>query len=109
MAKLITDDIVVVDNGSTDNTLDIAKMHGCRVFQYSWDGYGANKNKGIEVANYDWILSIDADEVPDMELVNSIHNLWLRNTETVYNIKFRSYFGEKRIRFGTWGRDHHIR
>lgn len=109
MAKLITDDIVIVDNGSTDDTLQIAAKYGCRVYQYSWDGYGANKNKGIELANYDWILSIDADEIPDMELINSLHNLWLRNTEMVYDIKFRSYFGEKRIRFGTWGRDHHIR
>jgi len=109
MAKLITDDVIIIDNGSTDNTLNIAKSNGCRVYELGWDGYGANKNKGIELANYDWILSIDADEIPDMELINSLHNLWLRNTEMVYDIKFRAYFGEKRIRFGSWGRDHHIR
>jgi len=109
MVKLITDDIIVIDNGSTDATLNIAERYGCRVYGYSWDGYGANKNKGAQLANYDWILSIDADEVPDMELVNSLHNLWLRNTEMVYDIKFRTYFGQKRIRFGTWGRDHHVR
>jgi len=109
MAKLITDDIVIVDNGSTDSTLHIAAMHGCNIYQHGWEGYGANKNLGIELAKYDWILSLDADEVPDMELVNSLHNLWLRNPETVYDIKFKSYFGDKQVRFGTWGRDHHIR
>jgi glycosyltransferase involved in cell wall biosynthesis len=109
MVKLITDDIVIVDNGSTDDTVNICKGYDCRVYELSWDGYGANKNKGIGLARYDWILSIDADEIPDMELVNSLHNLWLRNVDTVYDIKFKSYFGDKRVHFGTWGRDHHIR
>jgi glycosyltransferase involved in cell wall biosynthesis len=109
MAKLITDNIILVDNGSTDSTLHIAAMNGCRVFHHSWEGYGANKNFGISLAKYDWILSLDADEVPDMELVNSLHNLWLRNPEMVYDIRFKSYFGDKQMRFGTWGRDHHVR
>jgi len=108
-AALITDDIIIVDNGSTDETLLIAEKYGCRIYQTNWSGYGANKNKGIKLAKYDWILSVDADEVPDMELVNSLHNLWLKSPEFVYDIKFQSYFGGKRIRFGTWGRDHHVR
>jgi len=109
MAKLITNDIVIIDNGSTDETLAIAANYGCNVYQSNWEGYGANKNKGIALAKYDWILSIDADEIPDMELINSLHNVWFKNEEYVYDIKFRSYFGKKRIRFGSWGRDHHVR
>lgn len=109
MSRLITDDIIVVDNGSTDNTLKIAKKNQCRIFHETWNGYGANKNKGIAWAKYDWILSIDADEVPDMELVSSILKLDLNNSKAVYDIKFRSYLGEKKIRFGNWGSDHHIR
>ncbi|CAN5199126.1 glycosyltransferase family 2 protein [soil metagenome] len=109
MARLITDDIVVVDNGSTDDTLAIAYESGCRIFQKTWDGYGANKNKGAEMAKYDWILSIDADEIADEELISSLHRLSLNNPKTVYDIKFRSYFAGKLIRFGIWGRDHHIR
>jgi glycosyltransferase involved in cell wall biosynthesis len=108
-ARLITDDIVIIDNGSTDETVEIAFTYGCRVYKKVWDGYGANKNKGIDSAKYNWILSIDADEIPDQELVNSLHQLNLDNPEVVYNIKFRSYFGAKPIRFGSWGRDHHIR
>jgi glycosyltransferase involved in cell wall biosynthesis len=108
-ARLITDDIVVIDNGSTDDTPHIAGIYGCRVYKKTWDGYGANKNKGIEAAKYNWILSIDADEVPDEELVNSLHKLNYKDPAIVYDIKFRSYFGKKLIHFGSWGRDHHIR
>src|SRR5438105_1708270 len=74
-ASEITDDIVVVDSGSTDETRDIAASYGCRVLQKPWGGYGANKNAGIELAKYNWILSIDADEVPDDELIGSLHRL----------------------------------
>ena len=108
-AKLISDDVVIVDSGSTDDTLDIAATCGCHIIERPWDGYGANKNKGIEMAKYDWILSLDADEVPDEGLIKSLHTLKLDKPETVYDIKFRSYFGNKPVHFGSWGRDHHIR
>jgi len=108
-ARLITDDIVVIDNGSTDDTTEIAGIYGCRVYNTTWEGYGANKNKGIEAARYNWILSIDADEVPDNELIGALHKLKLNDSAIVYDIKFRTYFGGKPIRFGSWGRDHHIR
>jgi glycosyltransferase involved in cell wall biosynthesis len=87
----------------------IANANNCRFYQREWDGYGANKNKGISLAKYDWILSIDADEVPDEELIQTLHQLKLDDPLMVYDIKFRSYFGEKLVRFGNWGRDHHIR
>lgn len=108
-AKLITDDIIIIDNYSTDQTYDIAVAEGCRVYQKNWDGYGANKNKGIDLAKYDWILSVDADEIADLELVLSLHSLKLTDPTMVYDIKFKSYFGKKLIRYGSWGRDHHIR
>ncbi|HTH82301.1 MAG TPA: glycosyltransferase, partial [Mucilaginibacter sp.] len=79
------------------------------MYKKQWDGYGANKNKGIEAAKYDWVLSIDADEIPDDELTKAIHDIDFKNVETVYDIKFCSYFGGKPIRFGSWGRDHHVR
>ncbi|WP_158992552.1 glycosyltransferase family 2 protein [Mucilaginibacter sp. L196] len=107
-AKIITDDIVIIDNGNTNNQENIY-AEGCRVFKKNWDGYGANKNKGVLVAKYDWILSIDADEVPDDELIKALHNLNYTNPAAVYDIKFRTYFGDKMIRFGSWGKDHHIR
>jgi glycosyltransferase involved in cell wall biosynthesis len=90
MATLITDDIVIVDN-QRDNTADTALQHGYRVY---------HKHKGIALAKYDWILSIDADEIPDMALIIPLHDLKLSSAEIVYDVKFKSYFGKKLIRFG---------
>ena len=108
-AKFITDDIIIVDNGSTDDTTRIAHDHGCRVYHENWESYGANKNKGIVRAKYHWILSIDADEIADTVLITALHNLVLEDQNVVYDIKFKSYYGQKLIHFGSWGRDHHIR
>ncbi|MFD2873054.1 glycosyltransferase family 2 protein [Mucilaginibacter ximonensis] len=108
-AKLITDDIIIIDNYSTDETCSIALSEDCRLYQCPWEGYGANKNKGIALAKYDWILSVDADEIADLELVLSLHTLKLNDPTMVYDIRFKSYFGKKLIRYGAWGRDHHIR
>lgn len=108
-AQLISDDIIIADNGSTDNTVAIALKYGCRVYNDRWDSYGINKNKGIARAKYNWILSIDADEIADTALAIAILQLELNDANTVYDIKFRSYYGKKLIRFGSWGRDHHIR
>lgn len=108
-AKLITDDIVIIDNYSTDETCNIALALGCRLYQCNWDGYGTNKNKGITLAKYDWILSLDADEIADLELALSMHSLKLDDPAMVYDVRFKSYFGKKLIRYGAWGCDHHIR
>jgi len=108
-ARLITNDIVIIDSGSTDSTDHIARMAGCRVFHANWAGYGANKNKGIFYAHYDWILSLDADEVIDDELIAALYQINYDEPNAVYDIHFKTYFGNKQIRFGNWGRDHHVR
>lgn len=105
----ISDDIIVIANGNIEDCLPEPRKAFCRVYQKSWDGYGANKNKGIDLARHDWILSIDADEIADDKLITAIHEIDWNNTGVVYDIRFRSYFGKKLIRFGGWGRDHHIR
>jgi glycosyltransferase involved in cell wall biosynthesis len=107
-AMQITDDIVLIVNNILDETHN-GSYPGYRVYKETWDGYGNNKNKGIAAAKYDWILSIDADEIPDNMLIQSLHGLNWDDQAVVYDIKFASYFGSKRIRFGSWGRDHHIR
>jgi len=107
-AKLITDDIIIINNNMGAEQ-SITSINGCRIYKKNWDGYGANKNKGIDEAKYNWILSIDADEMPDDDLIKSLHELDYSDAATVYDIKFRSYFGKKMIKYGSWGRDHHIR
>ena len=55
-------EIIVVDSGSTDRTVEIAKSFGAKVFVEEWKGYAAQKNSAIDKAKGDWILSLDADE-----------------------------------------------
>ena len=55
-------EIIVVDSGSTDRTVEIAKSLGAKVYVEEWKGYAAQKNSGIDKATGDWILSLDADE-----------------------------------------------
>lgn len=105
----VTDDIIIIDSGSTDGTLTICKQFGATVIETTWDGYGANKNKGIAVAKHNWILNIDADEVLDATLNQSLKQLDLNNENLVYEFKFKNFFCGKWIRFGEWAGDKHIR
>jgi glycosyltransferase involved in cell wall biosynthesis len=107
--QCITDDVVVVDSGSTDGTQQIVTAAGARLLETDWQGYGKNKNKGVAIARYDWILSIDADEIIDEVLIKQLQELSPQNDTIVYNIRFRAFLGNDMIRFGEWANDAHIR
>ena len=66
------DEIVVVDSGSTDTTVDIAQRHGARVIAKAWLGFGAQKQFAVEQAAHDWVLCLDADERVTPALQDSI-------------------------------------
>ena len=67
-ARDIVDEVVVVDCGSTDDTVAKAKALGAKVFYNAWDGYGPQKRFAEDCATNDWILNLDADEVVTPEL-----------------------------------------
>ena len=66
----ISDDILVVDSFSTDNTVAIAQQHGAKVVQRTYQGPADQKNWAIPQAKNEWILLLDADEVASPGLVN---------------------------------------
>ena len=70
-----TQEIVVVDSGSTDTTREIARSAGARVFAEPWNGFAAQKNSAIAHTTGDWILSLDADEEVSPELAREIQAL----------------------------------
>ncbi len=79
--KDIASEIIVVDSGSTDRTVEIAKSYGAKVFLEEWKGYAKQKNVGIQRASNKWVLSIDADEELSKELQLSIKRLFERNPD----------------------------
>ncbi|NII12294.1 glycosyltransferase family 2 protein [Oleiagrimonas sp. C23AA] len=57
------EEIVVLDSGSTDDTLTIAERHGARIEHHPFDDFGPQKQRAIDMARHDWVLNLDADEV----------------------------------------------
>jgi glycosyltransferase involved in cell wall biosynthesis len=70
--RALSDDIVVVDSGSTDGTQDIAKMAGARVIHNDWPGYGPQKRFAEDQCRHRWLLNIDADEIVPPNLATEI-------------------------------------
>ena len=79
-------EIIVVDSGSTDRTVEIAKSFGAKVFIEEWKGYAGQKNSAIEKASGDWILSLDADEELDERLQQTLANT-LESLERVETLR----------------------
>jgi glycosyltransferase involved in cell wall biosynthesis len=69
-------EVVLVDSGSTDRTVDIARAHGVRVVEQLWRGYGPQKRFAERLCSHDWVLNVDADEVVTPECVAELRKLF---------------------------------
>ncbi|TVQ44414.1 MAG: glycosyltransferase family 2 protein [Saprospirales bacterium] len=94
----IADEIIVVDSGSKDKTLEIAKDFGAKTFFNQWPGHVAQKNIALEKCTGEWILSLDADECLTPELAQKIkHIKQIEQTSAAngYYLNRKSYYLEK--------------
>ncbi|MEL6290399.1 MAG: glycosyltransferase family 2 protein [Pseudomonadota bacterium] len=91
-AAKVAREIVVIDSGSKDDTVAIAKAAGARVIENTWPGNGFQKRVGEEACTYDWLLDLDADEVLEDDLIAEIKALFADGEprETVYQTKLIS-------------------
>lgn len=101
----ISNDILLADSGSSDGTMSIAREAGAKVVSLEWKGYGGTRNEAALLARHDWILSLDADERVTAELAAAISQLNLQNDKIIYGFKRVNFLGNKRVRYGEWGRD----
>jgi glycosyltransferase involved in cell wall biosynthesis len=103
-------EIVVVDSGSTDTTLDIARDAGARVIEEPWKGFAAQKNSAIAHATGDWILSLDADEEVSPELAQEIQAILAGEPAfSAYRIPRLNHFLGHPLRHGGYWPDPKLR
>jgi len=108
----IADEIIFLDSGSSDRTPEIAQSFGVRFYHQEWLGYAEQKNKAIDLATGDWILSLDADEVLTAELRTEIRELLKRGVpEQIAGFKIPRvlFIGDTAVRGGGFYPDAQLR
>jgi glycosyltransferase involved in cell wall biosynthesis len=106
------DEIIVVDSGSTDKTIEICKeFKNCKTFNHTFSGYGEQKRVAVEYSSNDWVLSVDGDEVVTMELKTEIQNI-LNKEHIAYSnfyIPITLVFLGKVFKYGNESKKLHLR
>jgi glycosyltransferase involved in cell wall biosynthesis len=99
-------EVVIYDNGSTDQTEEIARRYtNVRFIRGEFLGFGPTKNKAAELAEHDWIFSIDADEQASPELIRELASLSLADPKMLYETLRQNFMLGKHVRHSGWGRD----
>ena len=96
------DEIIVLDSGSTDDTIQLAKAAGARLTETDWPGYGIQKNRATDASSGEWILSIDADERISPALANEIISKVNSPEFNVYEIPRKSLYVSKFMKHSGW-------
>lgn len=97
------DHIVVLDSGSTDTTLDIARAYGAEIHvSADWPGFGPQKNRCMALLNTDWILALDADEVLTPVLAEEIRSVISSAQSDVYALPRLSNYCGRWMRHSGW-------
>ncbi|HEX2618379.1 MAG TPA: glycosyltransferase family 2 protein [Flavobacteriales bacterium] len=107
--KAVADDIVVLDSFSTDRTEAIAREHGARFFQHTFDGHIEQKNWAITHAQHSWVLSLDADEALDDKLTRAIQEVKRSGNADGYTMNRLTNYCGTWVRHGGWYPDRKLR
>ncbi|MDP9042872.1 MAG: glycosyltransferase family 2 protein [Bacteroidota bacterium] len=107
--KDVADEILILDSYSTDQTVAIAESKGAIVSQEVFKDFIQKKNKAVELASYDFVLSLDADEALDPLLSDSISYVKKTGTARAYRMNRCTNYCGKFIRHGSWYPDAKIR
>lgn len=106
-AKFLADEIIILDSGSTDKTVEIAKKYGAKVFERDFDNFANQKNAAANYATGEWILSMDGDEELTPELSKEIKEV-IEDGYNGYLIPRRNFILGKEIKHSRWSPDKHI-
>ncbi len=103
------DEVIILDSGSTDETVSICKKFTPHVYQTDWPGFGPQKQRALEKATGDWVFSIDADEIVSQQLANEIKKAIQSTKFAGYKVPRLSTFCGKTIHHSGWWPDYTIR
>jgi glycosyltransferase involved in cell wall biosynthesis len=104
------DEIVVLDSGSTDRTVEIARGFTDRVLVTDWPGYAEQKNRAAREASHDWIFSLDADERVTPELAASVARVRERGPDVDgFRVARRAWYVDRWVRHSGWYPDWQVR
>jgi glycosyltransferase involved in cell wall biosynthesis len=106
------DEIIVVDSGSTDGTVEICRQYTDKVHHNKWPGFVAQKNHALSLASNDWVLSLDADEYLSDELQTEIKSIWEKGETTVHAGFYaprKTFYLGRWILHGGWYPDYKLR
>jgi len=103
-ARLVADEIIVLDSGSTDATVDIARKYADIMEVTDWPGFGIQKQRALEKATGEWVLSLDADERITPELAREINHHLADPDADAYKLPWAVTLYGTRLDFGRSGR-----
>jgi len=93
------DEVVVVDGGSTDRSVDVARRSGAKVIERTFDHFANQRNTALDASQSDWIFFIDADERPTPRLIAELGERTMNESYVGYRVPIRSTIFGRRFRF----------